>query len=279
MRLKVKLIQISVHILLLMGGAIALIPLISMVSTSFMDIRGLLPEKPVITPDFPLYLENYKYVWNNNNFSAYFLNSILVTGVGLAINITISIVTAYGFSRFTFPGKEFIFNLFLLTMMIPSMLAIIPQYTVINALGLVDSYNAVWLLYAGGCVAGNVFFYRGFFERIPHELEESMFIDGAGRWRILFSIVIPLSKPAIGTSAIFAFNGYWSDLFTVLTFIKTESKRTLPVALQFFRGKNATNYGLLFAASVIVLIPVILVFILFQKQFLKQGLSDGSLKG
>lgn len=164
-------------------------------------------------------------------------------------------------------------------MMVPAQLALISQYTVLNGLHLIDNYAGILLLWGGTCVAGNTFFYRGFFESVPRELEESMFLDGASRFGVLIHCIIPLSKPAIATSAIFAFNGYWGDLFNILTFVKTEEKRTLSVALQLFRGQHTTEYGLMFAASVIVVIPVIVIFIIFQKQFMKQGLMEGAVKG
>ena len=117
-------------------------------------------------------------------------------------------------------------------------------------------------------MAGNTFFYRGFFEAVPKELEESMYLDGATRFQTLLHCIIPLSKPAIATQAVLAFNGYWSNLFDILTFTKSTNKRTLSVALQLFRGQYTTNYGLMFAASVIVIIPIIVLFVIFQKQFM-----------
>ena len=102
---------------------------------------------------------------------------------------------------------------------------------------------------------------------------------GPSRLGVLLHCIIPLTKPAIATSAIFAFNGYWGNLFDILTFIKTEEKRTLSVALQLFRGQHTTEYGLMFAASVIVIVPVIVIFIIFQKQFMQQGLVEGAVKG
>jgi multiple sugar transport system permease protein len=271
--------QSLIHIFLASLCVACLLPFLSMVSTSFMYVRGVLPNKPIIFPNLPLYLKNYVTVWGANNFSRYFINTVMLAGMGLLLNMVISVSTAYGFSRFQFPGKEYLFNIFLLTMMIPSMLAIISQYTVVNAFRQVNSYSGVLMIWAGTCVAGNTFFYRGFFQAVPKELEESMFLDGANRLQVLLHVILPLTKPAIGTQAIFAFNGYWGDLFTVLTLIKSEEKRTLSVALQLFRGQHTTEFGLMFAASVIVIIPVIVIFVVFQKQFMRQGLTDGALKG
>lgn len=271
--------QIVTHVILIFLATICLLPFLSMISTSLMKVKGVLPNEPIIFPQFPLYLENYVKAWTANHFSTYFVNTILVSVVGLIVNLLISITMAYSFSRFQFPGKEGLFNVLLLTMMIPAQLAMISQYTVLNGLKLIDTYQGIWLLWGGTCVAGNTFFYRGFFEAVPKELEESMYLDGASRFQTLIHCIIPLSKPAIATQAVLAFNGYWTNLFDILTFTKSTQKRTLSVALQLFRGQYTTNYGLMFAACVIVMVPIVILFIIFQKQFMQQGLTDGSLKG
>ena len=279
MKRKKTAAQEALHAVLIFLAVVCLTPFLSMISSSFMDIRGVLPDIPVILPQPPLYTENYVEVWTRNNFSRYFVNTAFLSVSGMIINVVVSITMAYSFSRFKFPGREVIFNIFLLTMMIPTQLALISQYTVLNSLHMIDNYGGVLLLWGGTCVAGNTFFYRGFFESVPKELEESMFLDGASRLGVLLHCIIPLTKPAIATSAIFAFNGYWGNLFDILTFIKTEEKRTLSVALQLFRGQHTTEYGLMFAASVIVIVPVIVIFIIFQKQFMQQGLVEGAVKG
>lgn len=279
MKRKELLVNLIFHIVLIFLCLVCIMPFMTMVATSFSNIKGILPDKPLLFPELPLNFKNYIAVWVDNHFFRYILNSGFLSVGGMFLNVVISVVVSYGFSRFEFPGKEAIFNLFLATMMIPAQLAIISQYTIMNSFKLVDRYSAVLLLWTSMCIAGNTFFYRGFFESIPKELEESMMLDGASRFRIMISLVVPISKPAISTSAIFAFTGYWNDLFTVLTFVKSETKRTLPVALQMFKGKHATDYGLLFAGSVIAVIPIIAVFVVFQKQFMQQGLTDGAVKG
>lgn len=271
--------HLFIHVVLILLCIICIVPFITMVATSFSEVKGILPDTPILIPEFPLFTDNYAAVWVSNNFALYFKNTLMLAVYGVILNVLISVVTAYAISRFQFPGKEIVFNVFLLTMMIPAQLAIISQYTVMNQLHLVDSYGSVLLLWTSSCIAGNTFFYRGFFESLPKELEESMYLDGASRFRILVNLIVPLSKPAIATSAIFAFTQYWSDLFTVLTFIKSEKKRTISVALQLFKGQHATDFGLLFAGSVIAMIPIVIIFILFQKNFMQQGLTEGAVKG
>lgn len=279
MKKKTMISHTVIHILLIAICIICLVPFVTMVATSLSNVKGTLPDTPILLPEIPLFTENYEYVWFANHFGDYFKNTVLLAILGTILNVMVSICTAYAISRFQFPGKELVFNVFLLTMMIPAQLAIISQFTVMSHLGLVDNYGSVLLLWTSGCVAGNCFFYRSFFESLPKELEESMYLDGASRLQVLVHLIVPLSKPAISTSAIFAFTGYWSDLFTVLTFIKSERKRTLSVALQLFKGQHTTDFGLMFAASVIAVIPIIIVYIVFQKRFMQQGLTDGAVKG
>jgi multiple sugar transport system permease protein len=124
-----------------------------------------------------------------------------------------------------------------------------------------------------------VFFLRGFFESIPKELEESVLIDGGGNWRIVWNIYLPQSLPALGTLAIFIFQGTWEEYFLALTLIKSEALRTLPIAILMFNDKYSTNYGQVFAASVIALLPVILLYMTFQKKFVQSGYYEGGVKG
>ena len=181
MKKKKIISQICIHVILVALTAICLLPFLSMISTSFMKVKGVLPNEPILFPNFPLYLENYVKAWTANHFQTYFFNTLYVK--------------------------------------------------------LIDTYKGIWLLWGGTCVAGNTFFYRGFFEAVPKELEESMYLDGATRFQTLLHCIIPLSKPAIATQAVLAFNGYWSNLFDILTFTKSTNKRTLSVALQLFRGQ------------------------------------------
>lgn len=163
--------------------------------------------------------------------------------------------------------------------MMPAILALISQFTILQKLRLVDTYTGLILLYVSGGVAGNTFFLKGFFETIPRELEESIIIDGGNKWTIYRNVILPLSKPALGILAIGTFTGTWMELFTALTVLKTESKRTLPIAVKLLQNGKATEWGIIFAAAVIVLIPIIVIFVIFNKQFIRSGGSEGAVKG
>ncbi|XID91893.1 carbohydrate ABC transporter permease [Paenibacillaceae bacterium WGS1546] len=267
-----------VHIVLIAGIALVIGPFLYMILTSLTTDNFSLPS-PYKLMHSEKTLSNYVEAWNKNNFSRYFVNSIFVSVTTMVLALFMASMTAYGFARFPFPGKELLFRLFLFSMFVPTLLNLIPQFTIIKSLGLVDTYAGLILLYVSTGIVGSAFFLRGFFERIPTELEESIVIDGGGRWTIFRTIYIPLSLPAIGTLGIFSFSGTWDEFIVALTLIKTEASRTLPIALQLFRGQYATYYGLFFAASMMALLPIILIFIIFQKQFVNPSLSEGSVKG
>jgi multiple sugar transport system permease protein len=163
--------------------------------------------------------------------------------------------------------------------MVPALLILVPQYIIIRNIGQVDHYTGLLLIYVSVGIAPNTFFLRGFFESIPRELEESVIVDGGSKWTIYRHIILPLSKPAIATVSIFIFLGTWDEFFQALTFIKRDSLRTLPIAIKLFQGQYATKWGLVFAASLIALIPVIIIFVVFQKYFVRGNLSEGAIKG
>jgi multiple sugar transport system permease protein len=270
--------QLVIYAVLLMGVVVFIFPFLYMIMTTFVKGAYTLPRPYEIFSAVPN-LDNYQIVWNRNHFARYFLNSAVVTAVSMAGGLFLGALTAYGFARFQFPGKEALFRLFLLTMMIPGVINIIPQFIIIKNLGLVNTYAGLWLIYIGGGVVGSTFFLRGFFEGIPKELEESVMIDGGSNFKIFWHIYLPQSLPALGTLAIFSFQGTWEEYFLALTIIKSEVMRTLPIALMMFHDQHATNYSWVFAASVIALLPVVLVYITFQKKFVQSGYNDGAVKG
>ncbi|WP_040950547.1 carbohydrate ABC transporter permease [Gorillibacterium massiliense] len=270
--------KLFVYGILLLGALAFTFPFVYMIMTSFIKSVYSLPKPQVVFSAVPN-LHNFEVVWGKNHFLRYFGNSLLITTVSVLGSLAIGCITAYAFARFAFPGKELIFRLFLLTMMMPAVVGIIPVFIIIKNLGLVDTYRGLWLVYISTSVMGSVFFLRGFFQSIPKELEESVLMDGGGNWRILWNIYLPMSKPAIGTMAIFSFMGTWQEFFTALVILKTGIKRTLPIAFQMLNDQFATNYGWVFAAAIIMLIPVMLIYVIFQKRFVQGGFNEGAVKG
>lgn len=270
--------QILMHIILILIIIVSLLPFLNMITTSLIPNTYVLPSKPQIIPR-QFYFGNYIAVWTGEHFSRYFLNSLFVTAANTFLVLFIASLSGYGFARLNFPGKKIIFNIYIYSLMMPAILALVSQFTILQGLHLVDTYTGLLLLYVSGGVAGNTFFLKGFFETIPRELEESIIMDGGSKWTIYRHIILPLSKPALATMAIGTFSATWMEVFTALTVIKTQSKRTLPIAVKLLQNGKATQWGIIFAAAILVLIPIILIFIVFNKQFIKPGGNQGAVKG
>lgn len=270
--------QILIHAVLILIVICSLLPFLNMISTSLIPNAFVLPSKPQIIPK-QLYFGNYISVWKGENFSRYFVNSVFVTAANTIFTLFIASLSGYGFARLNFPGKKVIFNIYIFSLMMPAVLALVSQFTILQGLHLVDTYTGLLLLYISGGVAGNTFFLKSFFETIPKELEESIVMDGGSKWTIYRRIILPLSKPALGTLAIGTFSATWMEVFTALTVLKTQSKRTLPIAVKLLQNGKATQWGIIFAAAILVLIPIIIIFITFNKQFIKAGGSEGAVKG
>lgn len=267
----------AIRYLLLGIAAFALVyPFLYMLSTSFKP-RSLVLDKPLeLIPDDPT-LDNYIHVLGVENFARYFLNSAVVAIVSTALIVLLSSMMAYAFSRLQFPGKRILFTSIIVGLTIPTMMLIIPQFLLARDLQLLNSLHGLVPFYVGTALGFNTFLLSGFFESIPKELDEAMLIDGAGPWRRYRSLAIPLSKPALATCVIFAFLGTWDEFAWALTVLNDVEVRTLPIAIALFQGQHSTSWGLVFAASLLAIIPVLLVYIVFQRFFVA-GLTTGAIK-
>lgn len=275
---KSKFRQVLTHLILIAAVIVSLLPFLNMISTSLIPNTFILPSKPQIIPK-QFYIGNYVQVLMGDNFIRYFVNSLIVTAVNTILTLFIASLSGYGFARLKFPGKKIIFNIYIFSLMMPAVLALVSQFTILQKMHLIDTYTGLLLLYVSGGVAGNTFFLKGFFETIPRELEESVIMDGGNKWTIYRKIILPLSKPALATMAIGTFSATWMEVFTALTVIKTQSKRTLPIAIKLLQNGKATQWGVIFAAAMLVLIPIIIIYIIFNKQFIKSGGNEGAVKG
>ena len=253
------------------------LPFAWMLSTSFKPDSLVLQVPPQLLPHHAT-TANYTGAWTSNEFGRYFLNSVIVAVLTTVSAVFLSAMMAYAFARFVFPGRTLLFGLLLIGLMVPTMMLLIPQFLLAKNLLLLNSIWGLVVFYTGGNLALNTFLLRSFFADIPHELEEAMVVDGAGPWKRFWRLILPLSRPALATVAIFTFLGSWDEFVWALTIINDPSKRTLPIAIALFQGQHATSWGLVFAASAIAVAPVILVFAVFQRQFVS-GLATGAVKG
>ncbi len=262
---------------LIVGAAIMVTPFLYMVSTSFKSQAYVLSIPPQFIPH-PATISNFTSVLTTQKFTTFFMNSAIVALISTALSLLISSMMAYGFARFRFPGRELIFRILLIGLVIPAVMLLIPQFVLAKYLGLLDSLTGLIFFYVAGSLSLNTFLLRGFFASVPVELDHAMQVDGANVWTRYWRLALPLSKPAIATATIFTFLACWDEYPIALTMLTGTEHRTLPIAIAAFQGENATQWGLVFAASLIAIVPVIIVFLVFQRYFV-QGLTAGAVKG
>ena len=249
-------------------------PFLWMILTSLKDMSDIFQYPPQFLPrEFKF--DNYSKVFEAAPFSRYYVNSIFVAvAVTLGQMITCS-MAAFAFARLKFKGRDALFYLFLATMMIPFNVTMIPGFLVLHWLGWVDTYQA--LIVPGLASAFGTFLLRQFFMTIPKELEEAAYIDGASKLQVLWKVIVPLARPALATLAIFTFMGVFNDFIWALIVINTEEMRTVQLGLAIFRDRYLTQWDLLMAGSVTAVLPILIVFFLAQKYFIK-GIALSGLK-
>ncbi len=257
-------------------GAISIFPLLYMISLSFQPTSDILTSGAVLVPSHPTF-QNYSFAWSQNSFSSYFLNSAIVAIGTVLCTVVVSSLAAFAFARYKFPFKEVIFYVFLAALAVPSVELIIPQYLLMLRLHLTDSLFGLVLIYTSENLPFSIFLLRGFFEAVPKDLEESFRLDGAGTIRVLTRLIAPLSAPALAVVAMFTFNFAWEEFVIALTLMDNQSHYTLPIALNFFITAHTTEWGPLFAASVIATIPSVIVYVISQRWF-QRGVSLGGIR-
>ena len=269
--------KLIIYAALLAGAAVVLLPFWYMLVTSFKPQTFIFEMPPRLWP-VEWTLRNYTRALATEMFGLYFLNSAVVAVVSTASTVLVSSLLAYAFARLTFPGKEFLFSLFLVGMMIPPVMLIIPQFLVAKWLDLFNKLSGLILVYITMNLSLQTFLLRGFFESIPRDLEEAAVIDGASPWTIFWRIILPLSRPGLAVVAIFTFLYSWDEFPWAHVAIQETSKRTLPVGIALFQSAHLTEWGQVFAASIVALVPVVLLFAFFQRFFIR-GISTSGLKG
>lgn len=263
---------------LFIGVLIFTLPFMIMIGNAFETFTFSLPHPPRIFPK-EFTLDNFAEIINVYHIFDYFGNSVFITLFTTIFVIFISALSAYAFAKIPFPGREVLFKFYLFTLMIPGVLNIIPQFILIDQLGMIGTRRGLILLYVGTGICGNTFFLRGFFEGISNELIESVVVDGGDHFTIFRKIVLPLARPAIGTLAVLVLLGTWDDFLTAKIILGAkEQLLTLPIVIHRINGQHATKYGLVFAASMITLAPVMLVYVISQKYLVVGGMSEGALK-
>ena len=266
------------HGVLIIAGLVMLYPVLWMVSSSFKP-NALIFRDPALIPR-SIDLSNYRLGWNAllSPFSRYLLNSVVVVAGAVLGNLVSCSLAAYAFARLKFRARGLCFGIMLMSIMLPIHVIIVPQYILFSQLGWINTYLPLIVPKMLATDAFFVFLMVQFFRGIPRELDEAARIDGAGHGRIFFQIMLPLSTPALATTAIFTFIWTWNDFFSQLIFLTDPNMYTVPVALTtFVDSSGASSWGQLFAMSIVSLFPVFLVF-LFGQKYLMKGIATTGLK-
>lgn len=268
------------YLVLVALSMIFITPFLWMLSSSLHSLDGVFRMPFQWIPE-TLHWQNYRDAVTLLPFGRYFLNTIFIVSMVLLGTLFSSTLVAYGFARLRFRGRNKLFGLCIATMMLPAQVTMIPLYTIFARIGFVDTFVPLILPAFFGSPF-YIFLLRQFFMTIPYQYDEAALMDGASRFRIYWNIILPLSRPALATVVVFTFIGVWNDFFNPLIYINSFEKATLTLGLNLLKnqiiGSGVTQWHLLMAASVLVLVPNIIVFFLAQRQFMK-GLNVGGLKG
>jgi multiple sugar transport system permease protein len=275
-----RLGQFVTYALLILGACVILIPLYWMVATSLKAETKLFVLPPQVIPD-PIVLRNYVDVWTIQPFTGYFINTIFITVLAMSGEILSCALVAYGFARFRFPGRDALFILLLGTMMLPGIITMIPSFLIWRALDRIDTFSplTVGALFAWG--PSYIFLLRQFFLTIPREIEEAAIIDGANVIDVFWKVMLPLVKPALLAIAVLSFNGNWNNFMNPLIYINTPGKYPVILGLYAFAGslsKEAPKWHYMMAMTVIMSLPILLLYFRAQKYFI-EGLTVGGVKG
>ncbi len=261
------------------------VPFLFMITNSFEKFSYVLPYPPKLFPT-QLDFSAYKHILSMDIFPMALKNSLINTVITVFFSVFISTLSAYGFARIKFPGRDKLFAIYIFTLMVPGFLNIIPQFLVLKKIslpglpsGLIGTRAGLILVYVATNVCGHTFFLRNFFRGLPSSLSESVLLDGGGHKDIFFKVMLPLSAPAVGTMTIFAFQGFWEEYFTAKVLVGANEKMiTIPLLLQRLNGQYATRWEWVFAASLLALLPVIFLFVIFQRKMVVGGLTQGAVK-
>jgi ABC-type glycerol-3-phosphate transport system permease component len=271
--------HILIYVVLTIGALVAIVPFLWMISGSLMNLTEAMSR--AILPNVPQW-DNYSQAWNDANFKDYFMNSVIIAAITVSGQLVFCTLAGYAFARIKFPGKNFLFTLMLATLMIPEAVTWIPNFITVVWIGRIspipwiNNWPALTIPFMAS--AFSIFLLRQFFIQVPGELWDSAQIDGAGHARFLFQIAVPLAKPALLTVALFSFIGSWNALAWPILVTTTPDWRPISYGLLAFLQEAGAQIHLQMAGSVITIMPILILYLLIQKQF-TEGIATTGLKG
>jgi multiple sugar transport system permease protein len=261
-------------VLLALGMVLMVGPFIWMLLGAFKTNADFVRTTPTLLPETWTF-DNFSRLFSKQDFFRYLLNSAGIAIVVTAANLVFCSMAGYALAKLRFAGHRPLMGLTLATLMVPGSVTLVPLFVLMSKLGLVNSYAVVTVPFMAG--AFGVFLMRQFMFSVPDDLIDAARIDGAGEWRIFWRIVLPLLKPALAALAVFQFLATWNNFLWPLVALTDQSKYTLPVALALFSiGQNRTDFGLLLAGAVVVILPVLIVFLVLQRHFIEGIAMSGS---
>jgi len=268
--------RVFAYAILCIAAAIFLLPLFWMISSSLKPEWQVLANPPVWLPNPPRW-ENYREALTYLPFGRYAINTLIISLGAIVGHVLSCTLVAYAFARLRAPGKNFLFLLVLSTLMLPYPVTMVPLFALFNWLGWIDTFLPL-IVPAFFGNAFYIFLLRQYFLTLPPELEDAARIDGANTLQILWRVILPISTPALATVVIFTFQATWNDFLQPLIYLQDQSHYTLTLGLNFFRGSFQVNWSYLMAASLVVVLPVVLVFFFAQRLFI-QGIAMTGMKG
>lgn len=269
-----------IYALLIGGTVVIMIPIFWMLSTSFKPIMEVFAVPPTLI-EIPPEIGNYQEALfgYSPSFAVFIKNTFIIEALALPGIVLTSALAGYSFARLRWPGRNIVFGLLLATLMLPAAVTLVPVFIGWARLGAIDTFAPLivpgW--FGGGVF--NIFLFRQFFLTIPRELEDAAKIDGAGHFRIFWTIMLPLVKPALAVVSIFTFIGIWNDFFGPVIYLNSNANYTVSLGLALFKTQYLTKWNLMMAATVISIIPLIALFIIFQKQIIEGANITAGLKG
>jgi len=269
------IVRIVATILLALGSLLVLFPLVWMLSTALKSDAEVMINSSLIPRDWRF--DNFAKAWNSAPFMMYLKNTIIITAIGMAGTVISCSLVAYGFAKIRFKGRDIIFLCVLGTMMIPGMVTMVPTYVMYSKLGWVGTFLPLTVSNFFGS-AYYVFLLRQSFLGIPMTYNEAAKLEGANEMQVFTRIIMPLSKPILTTILVFEFNAKWNDYFGPMLYLNSQKQFTLQIGLRTFRGTAGVEWQKFMAASLIVLLPTVIVYAVLQKYIL-QGVASGGIKG
>lgn len=278
-QIKNPIAKLIIYAILILWGISVLYPLIWTLLDSLKNNEQFFLNAPWALPEIPLIWSNFSYVWSKYHFDTYFVNSLVITTGSTILALLLSATTAYVLARYKFRGSNALFLLYISSMMVPFVLALIPLFFLMNSLGLINTKLGLIFVYTSSLLAFGIFVLVGFFKSLPKELEEAAIVDGASYYGTFFRVMLPLAQPGLITVGIVNILNIWNEYIVGTILINDPTQYTLPVEIGVMQAEMQyrTEWGPLFAALLITIIPVLIIYIIFQRQ-IASGITAGAVK-